>query len=191
MNSGGTVTHILDALHQGKHEAAQRLWEAYYPRLVELAHRNLGGVAGGPADSEDVALSAFHSFYRRAADGRFPRLADRDDLWKVLVTLTVCKARNAVRKEAAAKRGGGQAAVELPAGAADDGPTPELAAELVEELRRRLASLGDDELQAVAVAKMEGYTNAEIAARTGWSESRVERKLVLIRQLWEAAATDG
>src|SRR5262249_15219134 len=33
-----------------------------------------------PADQEDVALSAFDSFYRAAEQGRFPRLHDRDDL---------------------------------------------------------------------------------------------------------------
>lgn len=191
MDSAGTVTHWLDALHQGETEAAQRLWEAYYQRLVGLAHRNLGGVPRGPADSEDVVASAFDSFYRGVADKRFPQLADRDDLWRVLVTLTIRKASNVVRKETAAKRGGGQGGAELPADVADDGPSPELAAELVDELRRRLASLGDAELQAVAVAKMEGYTNAEIAARTGRSLATIERKLGLIRRLWEASPADG
>lgn len=110
MDSAGTVTHWLDALQRGDGAAAQRLWEAYFRRLIGLAHRNLGGVPRGPSDSEDVVLSAFDSFYRGVAGGRFPQLADRDDLWRVLVTLTVRKASNAARKEAAAKRGGGQAA---------------------------------------------------------------------------------
>lgn len=190
MDESGAVTHWLAALRGGEEEAAQRLWEAYYRRLVGLAHRHLGGAPRGPADSEDVALSALHSFCRGVEGGRFPRLADRHDLWQVLVMLTLRKASNAVRKERAAKRGGGKGAGELPADVTADGPTPAVAAELVEQLRWLLASLGDPDLQAVAVAKMEGHTDKEIAARTGWSLAKVERKLARIRQTWEASA-DG
>ena len=68
------------------------------------------------------------------------------------------------------------------------GPTPELAAEVAEECRRRLGALGDDELRRVVVDKMEGYTNEEIAARCGWSLGKVERKLRLIRKTWEREA---
>jgi DNA-directed RNA polymerase specialized sigma24 family protein len=191
MDTPGTVSHWLDALRGGEPDAAQRLWEAYYRRLVGLAHKNLGAAPRGPADSEDVVLSALDSFYRGVAGGRFPKLADRDDLWQVLVMLTVRKAGNAVRKEFAQKRGGGQNGHQLPPDAAADGPTPDEAAELMDELRNRLASLGDPELQALAVAKMEGQTNAEIAARTGWSLAKVERKLARIRRTWEASPADG
>jgi DNA-directed RNA polymerase specialized sigma24 family protein len=48
-----------------------------------------------------------------------------------------------------------------------------------------LAQLGDADLQAIAVAKLEGYTNEEIATRTGSALRSVERKLKLIRDIWE------
>src|SRR5262249_6911021 len=63
-------------------------------------------------------------------------------------------------------------------------PTPEFATLMGEEYRRLLNSLNDNVLQTVAVAKMEGYTNEEIAARLMCSISTVERKLNLIRQIW-------
>jgi DNA-directed RNA polymerase specialized sigma24 family protein len=55
---------------------------------------------------------------------------------------------------------------------------------LTEECGRLLDALDSDVLRSVAVWKMEGYSNAEIAAKLGRSESTVERKLNLIRQIW-------
>lgn len=191
MDANGSVTLWLVALHNGEVDVAERFWREYFPRLVGLAHRNLRSAPRGPADSEDVALSAFDSFYRGVAGGRFPQLNDRHDLWQVLVMLTVRKAIDTAKREGAAKRGGGKGREELPAELMGQEPTPALAAEFAEEVRARLASLGDPELQRLAEAKMEGHTNAEIAARTGWSVAKVERKLALIRKLWEAPPADG
>jgi DNA-directed RNA polymerase specialized sigma24 family protein len=55
---------------------------------------------------------------------------------------------------------------------------------MVEEYRRLLDGLGDPEVRAVAVAKLEGYSNAEIAIRLGVVERTVERRRGLIRQHW-------
>ena len=81
--------HLLrDRLKQGDADAAQRLWERYFARLVQLAHNKLGSLPRGAADAEDVALSAFASFCQASEDSRFPRLNDRADLWQLLVMLT-------------------------------------------------------------------------------------------------------
>src|SRR5947208_1012890 len=58
------------------------------------------------------------------------------------------------------------------------------AAEMADECRRLLEGLGDATLRAVALGKMRGDTNAEIAARLGCVEQTVERKLRRIRGLW-------
>jgi DNA-directed RNA polymerase specialized sigma24 family protein len=55
---------------------------------------------------------------------------------------------------------------------------------MAEECRRLLELLDDAELRTIAVAKMEGYTNAEIAAQLNRSERTVERRLRLIRDRW-------
>src|SRR5262245_4936779 len=101
-----SVTTWLGKLRGGDEEAAQRLWERYFARLVELARFKLQGTSRRAADEEDVALSAFHSFCRAAADDRFPRLNSRDDLWQVLVMLTARKAYQERRRQQALKRGG-------------------------------------------------------------------------------------
>jgi DNA-directed RNA polymerase specialized sigma24 family protein len=48
-----------------------------------------------------------------------------------------------------------------------------------------LKQLGDADLEAVALWKMEGYTHEEIAARLNCAPKSVQRKLRLIRSIWE------
>jgi RNA polymerase sigma factor (sigma-70 family) len=188
----GSVTHWLGRLKAGDHVAAQELWERYFRRLVGLAAQILPPRARQAADGEDVALSAFASFCRCAELGRFPRLLDRQDVWQLLVVLTARKAHRQATYAKAQKRGGPRPAETPPAAAADEDsaldrilsrePTPEFAAQVAEECRRLLDALEEDPLRAVAVWKMEGYTNEEIAAKLGRSPRSVERKLQRIRR---------
>ena len=87
-----SVTQWISDLKAGDDgEAARRLWDRYFTQLARLAHARLRARNRGAADGEDVALSAFESFFRGAAAGRFPRLEDRDDLWKLLTTIAAQK----------------------------------------------------------------------------------------------------
>jgi DNA-directed RNA polymerase specialized sigma24 family protein len=190
----GSVTQWIRGLKAGDAAAVQKLWEGYFERLVSLARGKLQAVPRRAADEEDVALSAFASFCRGAEQGRFPDLSDRDDLWQLLVLLTGRKAVNLARHERRQRRGGGR--VRNASALAGDGPgladlvgrepDPEFAALVAERCRQLLEALGDPVLQAIAVWKMEGQTNAEIAARIERSVGTVERKLQLIRRLWQA-----
>jgi DNA-directed RNA polymerase specialized sigma24 family protein len=190
----GDITHWLGQLKGGDRAAPQELWQRYFARMVALARQRLGRAPRLAADEEDVALSAFGSFCRAADAGTFPRLDDRDDLWQVLVLLTVRKAADQANRERAKKRGGGAV---VPASVLGQGgaavfadlisrePDPALAAEVAEGCRNLLDVLGDEALRAVALAKMEGDTNEEIAGRLGVSLSTVERKLRGIRAILE------
>src|SRR3954453_20128871 len=99
MASEGSVTHLIARPKPAAHPAAQPLWEGYCRRLVALARARLRAAPRRAADAEHVPLSAFDSFCRRAERGQFPRLADRDDLWQLLVVITVRKAANLVHHE--------------------------------------------------------------------------------------------
>jgi DNA-directed RNA polymerase specialized sigma24 family protein len=46
--------------------------------------------------------------------------------------------------------------------------------------------LKSEELRSIAISKMEGYTNAEIAQRLDCATTTVERKLQRIRAQWQA-----
>jgi DNA-directed RNA polymerase specialized sigma24 family protein len=192
----GSITRCIEMLKRGDRDAAEALWRRYIHRLSALARVRLRGIPRRAIDEEDIALSVFDSFFLRAERGQFPRLADRDDLWQLLAVLTVRKAANLARRERRAKHGGGAvlALSELEGLGVDaviaDEPTPELAVQVGEECRRLLDRLGDETLRRVARRKLEGYTNAEIAAELSCVESTVERKLQRIRTLW-AAEVDG
>jgi DNA-directed RNA polymerase specialized sigma24 family protein len=195
----GSVTRWLGQLQAGDESAAQNLWERYFRRLVGLARTKLQGLPRGAADEEDVALSAFHSFCRGAEDGLFPQLRDRKNLWRLLVTLTLRKTQHMVRDEHRQKRGGGKVKAESARQGTDDSaemetaleqlldrePSPDLAAQLAEDCQRLLGSLGNAELRTIALWKMAGENNLQIAVKLGCSLSTVERRLALIRKLWE------
>ena len=93
MDSFGSVTHWLGDLANGSVSVAQQeLFARYFSKLVSLARQRLRQAPRAAEDEEDVALSAMDSFFRRAGDGAFPHLHDRDQLWAILVTITSRKA---------------------------------------------------------------------------------------------------
>lgn len=192
------VTQWIGGLAEGDENAAQAIWQRYFERLMRLAQRRLEGLPRRIADEEDVALSAMHSFFRGAAAGRFPRLEDREDLWKLLVTITCHKAVKQARRQRAQKRGGGyvrgnsafvKAGADEPVGGIDQvlghQPTPDFACMMADTCSVLLKRLGDDALRAIALHKMEGYSNEQIADKLGCTVRTVERRLARIRKRWE------
>jgi RNA polymerase sigma factor (sigma-70 family) len=203
-DDSGSVTHWLGALKGGDRDAAQPLWERYFARLVRLAQARLRSRPWPKAveDEEDAALSAFDSFCRAATQGRFPRLDDRDDLWRLLVFLTERKVTDQMRRARRLKRGGRRIRTEGdpaaigphdPPGGLDriagPEPTPEFAAEFAEQYCHLFELLRDEDLRRIAVWRLEGHTVDEIAERLGCARRTVARRLELIRTLWRAQVT--
>jgi len=196
----------FERLAKGDEQAAQRLWETYYRRLVNLARKKLAASPRRAADEEDVVLSAFDSFCRGAAAGRFPELADRHGLWNLLVTITSRKAVAQMRHDYRQKRGGGAVrgesvfGVQGPADSqpspgihqvAAPEPTPEFAALMAEQSGVLFDALDDPSLAVVAVMKLEGYNNGQIGKSLDCSIATVERKLARIRKKWEKRLDDA
>ena len=202
MTSEGSVTHWIVELQQGDDQAAQGLWERYYTALVRYARSRLPRRHKRVRDEEDVALSAFESFCKGVADGNFPRLNDRDNLWRLLLVITARKVVDHIDHECRQKRGGGRVGGESvlagPRGeespgldaVTDNEPTPEFALLVAEQYERLLCDLGDERARIIAQSKLEGYTNQEIADRLGCSVRTVERKLWLIRCKWSPGEQD-
>jgi DNA-directed RNA polymerase specialized sigma24 family protein len=199
--SNGSITRWIAGVKAGDLAAAQPLWERYFARMVDLARARLraAGRRGHDAagDEEDAALSAFDSLCAGLARGQFPQLADRDDLWRLLVVITTRKVRAQARRRLRQKRGAGhvQPASDLDDPGSDDDilaravgaePTPEFAAMVAEEYRRLLDRLGDDVLRKVAILRMEGYTTDAVADQLGCARRTVARQLALIRRILES-----
>jgi DNA-directed RNA polymerase specialized sigma24 family protein len=195
VDAGDSVTMWIESLKAGDADAAAKLWRRYFEALVRLARDRLRRAPRAVADEEDAALDAFDSFVRGVARGRYPQLDDRDDLWRLLVIITERKALDQAQHERRQKRGGGRVigmtgpgdAIH-PGGAsaliADAMPTPEFAAMIADECRSLLGKLRDDSLRQVALLRMEGYNNEEVADRLGCSLRTIARKIELIRRSW-------
>ena len=143
-------------------------------------------------------VSAFECFVRSVESGKFPKLDDRNDLWPVLLRLTSNKAKNAIRDENRERRGQGVDLHPIAGGDSDrDGlavaaaePDPAEAAALAEEAEILLAALPATQLKQIAVWRLEGHTVKEIARMMGRSVATVERKLDLIRTIWQGQRAD-
>ena len=195
MASEGSITRCILMLKAGDREAAQKLWDAYFQRLVGLARARLRNTSRRATNEEDVALSAFDSFYRRAEQGRFPRLFDRNDLWQLLLMITVRKAIDLMQYERRRGGGRGKALTDMSElngrevehltsvfGPSDE-PSPE-AVVIFQELTERLLGLLDDKLRTVARMKLDGYNNREIAETLGCHPETIRRKHERICHLW-------
>ena len=188
---GGSVTQWIGNLKAGDEKAAGRCWQRFSSSLARFVRKRLGRASRAVNDEEDIALSAFHCLWRGATRGRFPQLAGRNDLWRLLARIAGQKAVDQQRHERRDKRGGGRTrrVVDLGDGdvlalVMDREPGPEAAALLDEECRRRLDRLPDHELRQIAIWKLEGESNDDIARRLGCGLRTVERKLGTIRAIW-------
>jgi RNA polymerase sigma factor (sigma-70 family) len=195
MSGDGSVTHWLKELTSAEASVAEReLFDRYFGKLVEVARHKLQAASCKVEDEEDLALSAIDSFFRRAARGEFPQLSHRHELWSLLVTIVIRKSANRLKKERRLKRGGTKLRLPLPHDGDSsrkslpelmaDEPAPEVLAELNEELQRRLALLDGEMLRDVALLRLQGFTNVEIAERLGIAERTVRRKINRIRREW-------
>jgi DNA-directed RNA polymerase specialized sigma24 family protein len=202
-DSDSSVTRWLQRLEVGDSVAAERLWQLFFERLVQLVRGRLQVRHRKAIDAEDIALSAFHSFCLGVEKKKFPALSNRDSLWRLLVSITIHKLLHAVRDQNRIKRGGqfrelqgldsSSSGWDVLNQVVSHEPSPEFAVEVAEQYEILIRSLGNEELMQLAIWKMEGFTNDEIATKIGKSPRTVERKLNLIRKIWthDEAAPDS
>jgi RNA polymerase sigma factor (sigma-70 family) len=182
-----SITRLIRAVQDGSDSAVRPLLTAYFDRLVQLASKRLQNLPGLGGYGEDLALHSFHSVYRRLRDPARPLdLAGRDDLWRLLATRTISRAIDLIRRHHAGEVPGDQDLAQMLARE----PTPEEAAEVADECRRLLNVLPQPDLRQIALWKVEGYTNEEIAARLDCVPRTIERKLGRIRLFWKHELRD-
>ena len=190
MSKSTNVSHWIDLVKHGDSTAANRIWQHYFDRLVRSVRHRLYGQNRAVSDEEDIVLSVFDSFYSAVEKGRFPDLSDRDDLWRLLLRMSARKVVDKRRHDQRQRRGGG---VNLHAfdhttdgenviEAIGNEPTPEMVLMIQESVEQFFSHLGVGQLRDLAGAKLEGYSNAELARRFDCSERTIERRLHLIRE---------
>lgn len=192
-----SVSQLIADLQKGDADAAQRLWDRYFEKLVRFARERLGATPRHGKDEEDVALSVFDSFYRGAKAGRLAGLKDHHELWWMLLAITRRKVVDQFRSINRDKHGLMAAKPETDVEAnsktgeefdlnliVDEAPGPELFVQLDEEWQRLLSLLRNDTLRRIALWRIEGYSVPEIAAKLRVPPRTIFRKLSLIRFKW-------
>jgi RNA polymerase sigma-70 factor (ECF subfamily) len=193
MDEAAAVTGLVQRLQAGDADAAALLFARYAQQLTRLAEQHLSRKLAGRLDGEDVVQSVFRTFFRRSAGGEF-QIDSSAQLWRLLVKITVLKARARARQHSAARR---DAAAELPGGdaalveAVTRQPGPEEAAILVDEIDGLLRGLPPLHCQVLTL-RLEGYAVAEIAPRLGVSRQTIYRALDLLQErLTDSAGAEG
>ena len=191
MTNSDSVTVLVERLRAGDDNAAAQLWERFFDRMAAAARGRMRSSGGGMSDEEDIVVSAFKSFCVGLKAGRFGQLEGRDSLWRLLLVITARKVADQFAFDRRQKRDIGRTANnhedddrQLVQNLVCREPTPELAAEISEQIATRLEALEQPDLKQVALLKMEGYTNDEIARELDRGLSTVERKLRTIRAIW-------
>ncbi len=190
MSKTTNVSHWINLVKTGDSTAGNRIWQHYFDRLVRSVRGRLYGQNRAVSDEEDIVLSVFDSFYNAAENGRFPDLSDRDDLWRLLLRMAARKVVDKRRHDRRQRRGGDVTLHSLDHADDDqriieaigDEPSPEMVLMMQESLEMFFSHLGVGQLRDLAGAKLEGYSNAELAQRFGCSERTIERRLHLIRE---------
>jgi RNA polymerase sigma-70 factor (ECF subfamily) len=178
------ISELVVRLQGGDPHAAEELFARYSQRLTFLAEQQLSRKLAARLDGEDVVQSVFRTFFRRSAAGEF-RIDTSDELWRLLVQITVQKARAYGRQHTAAVR---DVAAEVPGGGAaflieavTHEPGPVEAAALVDQIEtllRGLPALYHDLLRL----RLEGHSVSDTAGRLGVSRRTVHRGLRLLQQ---------
>lgn len=184
----GSITRWISELRRDNPAAKEMIWIRFVSRLVHIAEQKLRNTACRVPDGDIIASAAFADFFERDPDD-FEKLVDRNDLWQILVTITERRVIDMIRSEGAQKRGGGQIIGEGDLGTFSMLPgssnAPDVELMMIEAFEDRLNSLKNPLLQQIAIGKMEGLTNDELAAKYEISSRSVERRLSEIRKKWQ------
>ncbi len=202
MSSIGSLTLCIADLRspdcRQRDEAARVIWERFSSRLQTLVRRHLDNRIRRREDENDILQSMYSSFCIGQLEGKTPP-ASREELWKLLVRITMCKVVNTAHRHMAARR---DVRREMVAGRDRSGggesmfpqwmlehvdrtqPSHEEKVVVLEELERLLQGL-PQELRQIVLWKLDGFTNAEIACSIGRTVRCVELKMQLIRKRLE------
>jgi DNA-directed RNA polymerase specialized sigma24 family protein len=198
MSSVGSVTLCVQQLRspdgRQREEAARVIWERFSPRLQALVRRHLDNRIRRREDEHDILQNTYVSFCKGQFEGKASP-SSRQELWKLLVRITMCKvvntahrhhaARRDVRRERTEARDQDRAGALFPRWMLEHvdraQPSHEEMVVVHDEVERILHELSED-LRRIVLWKLDGFTNADIAKMMGRTVRSVELKMQLIRK---------
>lgn len=186
------AAELVERCRRGDAAAAEELFTRYARQLTHVAEEHLSRRVSARVSGEDVVQSVFRTFFRRCADGQF-RFDGDNQLWRLLVRITVLKARARGRHHRAAVR---DVAAEAPgegnawlAETAAEVPGPLDAAVLVDLIESLLQGLPPLYGQLLEM-RLQGYRRSEIADALGVSRHTVYRALEAMQRRLDALVAE-
>ena len=176
---------LIQRLRDGSNTAAREVFDLYVQRLLGLAKRRIGARMNSRVDPEDVVQSVFRTFFSRMKNDQF-QISAEDDLFKLLVRITVHKTLRQIAHHKAAKRdpsqetAQGSDANEMLMQAMDAEPTPETVVTFMDQLEHFLKQLPDQDRQILEL-RLQGFSTEEIAEKLGSYDRKIRRVLERIR----------
>lgn len=191
-NAGSITRWLTEVSARRETDRSELLWRRFGIRLVRLARHHLRGIQDRAYDEEDLALSTMNEFYRRASLGSYDKLENRDDLWRLLMKISLNKSRNRLRALRRIKRAAKTPVREIypvkNAKEIDWTNTPEWLAIVAEQSEYLLRVLDDHDpsgmLQQITLMKLDGASNSQIANDLGCTRRAVAARLIWIQGIW-------
>jgi RNA polymerase sigma-70 factor (ECF subfamily) len=195
--SEGSMTRAVAALGASdqcvRDEAARQIWDRFAQRLCTLVRHRLSSKIRVREDENDIVQSMFQNFFAVQQTQEY-HLKNRQELWRFLVWMTMCKVANTAHHHQRTRRDiRREQSLTSSEGAADFSTSmiseiadpraisPADAAISRIELARILRRLSKD-LRQILVWKLKDYTNKEIGQKIDRTERTVEVKMRLLRQ---------
>ena len=180
---------LLHRYRDGQEDAATALYKRYAVRLKRLAEKKTGTKMASRIDPEGIVQSVFRTFFRRVSKGHY-EVADGDDLWNLLLVISLNKLRKEATKQRTAKRdiSKTQSLLESDANslAKNDDEAFLVLRLTVEEI---LSSLSETE-RTIVELRIEGHDINHIANETKRAKRSVERILQAFRTRLKGAIDD-
>jgi RNA polymerase sigma factor (sigma-70 family) len=181
-------SNLVARWRAGDQAAAAELFQRYASRLIALARSRLSARLAQRVDPEDVVQSAYRSFFGDAKDGRCD-VRRGGDLWQLLVTITLHKLHDQVKRHRRAKRavdrelnvGSDESWLNVEAHLATEVPSPMEAVALADEVEQIMRDL-KPLYRRILELRLQGYNIDEIAAATQSGERTVRRVLDQVKQ---------
>jgi DNA-directed RNA polymerase specialized sigma24 family protein len=186
MSTERSLTHWGHELYASeasrRAEAARELWLHFAERLRARVRGKLDPRIRRCTDEDDIVDSLFAGLVAARPGWNGPP-RDRDEIWRRLSHMIKCKVANAADYHRAQCRDVFRL---QPLGEHEDRRQSDPADEAIGRVEfKRLFDLLPEDLQQVLAWRLEGYTNAEIAAKIRRVERTVELKMRAIRGLLE------
>ena len=184
-------TSFLDLVNDlivGDDSAAEKIVQEFTPALVAVARREIGAKLGRRVDADDIVQSAYRSFFVRMRNGEYD-LGNGAGLWKLLLTITLNKARQQGRFHRAQKRdvgrdqstAGSASGISIEDLAHNNSPSPADAVIFIEEVTAFLSSLRPEDRQIVEL-RLQGLSSLDIAKETNRADRTVRRVLERVKK---------